>query len=335
MSTREHTKLARVPLLLLDYAEQQDCDRVSLMRAAAITAQELEDPDARIAASTVVRLWKVVIEHLDQPGLGVQMGRTVTAKTLGLVGYAMYHSTNLHDAVQCLARYQRIISEAVRYDIVGDGSSTCMTYTAHPALSALRHPIEGALAALLNVTRELTGRDIVPQRLTLPFPRDESEEEFRRSFGIRPQFESHAAAVLFTDEQMRLPIEAADPTLHGYLTDLAETTLQALHTVDHDFEAQVRETLLRMMPLGKPDLWGTAAEMGMSARTLQRRLHQEGSSFSKVLDDFKRGLSADLLANKKLAVADVAFLLGYSEPSAFRRAFRRWHKTSPGDYKAG
>ena len=224
------------------------------MRAAAITGQELEDPDARIAASAVVRLWKVVIEHLDQPGLGVQMGRTVAAKTLGLVGYAMYHSTSLHHAMQCLARYQRIISEAVRYDIDSGPAGTCLTYTAHPALSALRHPIEGSLAALLNVTRELTRRNLVPQKLTLPFARDASAEEFHRAFGIRPQFESRVAAVVFADEQMRLPVEAADPTLYGYLTDLADTTLQALHTDDHDFEAQVRETLLKMMPLGKPDL---------------------------------------------------------------------------------
>ena len=305
------------------------------MQSAALTAANLEDPDARIPAQAVVRLWRRVDECLDDPCLGVRVGRTVTAKSLGLVGYAMYYSNDLHEAMRCLGRYQRIISEAVRYEVESGEDITSIAYNAHPALLALRHPIEGAFAALLNVAREVTGRNIVPRRLALPFAKDAAANEFRRAFGIQPEFETAIAVMEFSNEHMRLPISAADPTLRHYLTELADTTLQSLHSQDHDFEQQVRETLLTMMPRGKPDLWRTAAAMGISARTLQRRLHEKGSSFSKVLDEFKRGLSADLLANRRVAVADVAFLLGYSEPSSFRRAFRRWHKTSPGNFKTG
>jgi AraC-like DNA-binding protein len=117
--------------------------------------------------------------------------------------------------------------------------------------------------------------------------------------------------------------------LVGYLDDLAAITLAPLEESDENMIAAVRRALWTMLPGGRPDLWRTAAGMGVSARTLQRRLGEEGSSFSRVLDELRRDLSDELLSDRKLSVAEVAFLLGYSEPSAFQRAFRRWRGVSP------
>ena len=97
---------------------------------------------------------------------------------------------------------------------------------------------------------------------------------------------------------------------------------------------KLRRTLWSALPGGRPNLWRTAADMGISPRTLQRRLGEEHSSFSIVLDELRRDLSDELLSDRQLSVAQVAFLLGYSEPSAFRRAYRRWRGDSPRRYRS-
>jgi len=321
--------------MLLDYAERQGLDRAVLMKRSSLTPQALADPDSRVQVRSVLELWRAIIEGVDEPTPGLDLGRTVSAKDLGLVGYVMYYSADLFEAILCLERFYRILSEAVRFDVTRDDKSTTLRYSAHPTLVALRHPIEAPIAAVVQLARELSGEAIVPESVQLPFPKHASQRAFRGAFGTQPQFNSIAPVIVFSNQHMELPVKATDPALSGYLTELAETTLQGLRMPDHDFEQQVRETLWSMLPHGKPDLWRTAEKMGISARTLQRRLQEDGSSFSAVLEGLRRSLSVELLADRRLAVADVAFLLGYSEPSAFQRAFRRWHDTSPGSYKTG
>jgi AraC-like DNA-binding protein len=160
--------------------------------------------------------------------------------------------------------------------------------------------------------------------------------EYKRAFGCAVRFEQPTAAVLYSAEQMSLPIRLADPTLSGYLDDLASIKLGGLHDGDNqDLVSRVRQTLWDMLPGGRSDLWRTASAMGMSARTLQRRLGEQGTSFSRVLDDLRRELSDELLTGQRLAVSEVAFLLGYSEPRAFQRAFRRWRGVSPKKFRTG
>jgi AraC-like DNA-binding protein len=334
-NTREGTKLARVPLLLLDHAERQGLNRAELMAASNLAEGELADPDSRIGVRSVIDLWTAVISRLGTSSLGLDLGSSISAKDLGLVGYAMYHSADLFGAFKNLERFYRIISEVVRFDVVRDEMNTTLTHRIHPSLIALRHPVETAIAGLAGLARELTGEAVAPKQVHLPFPEHGSQQDFLNAFGVYPQFGSDAATIVFSNRHMALPVKTTDLTLLGYLTELAETTMQSLHTPQLNFEQQVREALWKMLPYGKPDLWRTAKMMSISPRTLQRRLRDEGSSFSSVLENLRRGLSAEMLRNRNLAVAEVAFLLGYSEPSAFQRAFRRWHGAPPGAYKAG
>ena len=332
----ELTKLARMPLMLLDDAERRGLDRDELMKISALPPVILDNPDSRVRLASVVELWRVIVEQLDDPLFGLNEGRRTPAKSLGLVGYAMYYSENLLGAFRCLSRYYRILSEAVRFAVSQDDVRTTLIFNKHPSLVALRHPLEAAAAAVIAVSSELTCEDLVPEGVSFPFPFPQHLEpdDYRRALGVMPDFDSDVMTIVFSNEAMALPIVASDPTLKGYLTELADHTLRSLREPHHDFVQQVRETLWAMLPHGKPDLWRTAERMGVSARTLQRRLRVEGSSFSRVLENLRRDLSEELLSNPRLSVSEVAFLLGYSEASAFQRAFRRWRGTSPRSYKA-
>jgi len=325
----ESTQLARSVLLLLDYAARQGMDRERLMRAAGLVAEDVHDPDARVRTASTLKIWRMVIDAQNDPFLGLHIGSSVGAKQLGLVGYVMYHSETLEGALNRLARYGRILSDAIQFEIVNTDEQTVFVWQAHPALVALRHPVELGVTLVVSIGRETTNSDLVPMKVDLPSPRPEAVGAYRSMFRCPVAFDQPVAAVTFSRQQMRIPTQSPDATLLGYLDNLAEITLAPLEESDDSMIAAVRRALWTMLPGGRPDLWRTATSMGVSARTLQRRLGEQGSSFSKVLDELRRDLSDELLSDRKLSVAEVAFLLGYSEPSAFQRAFRRWRGISP------
>ena len=153
----EITQLARTPLLLLDYAVEKGMDRAMLMEAAGLSADDLAKPDSRIKTSHNLKLWRTVIDHQNDALLGVHVGSSIRATALGLVGYAMYHSRDLRSALQRLALYMRILSEAIIFRIDERGEQTVVTWQAHPSLVALRHPIEMGVTTVVSLAREITG----------------------------------------------------------------------------------------------------------------------------------------------------------------------------------
>lgn len=321
-------------MLLLDYASRQGLDRRDLMRISGLSASDLADPDTRVKVTSMLKLWRAAIEILDDPLLGLHVARSIRVTNLGLVGYTMMYSRNLLDALSRLSRFERIISEAVRFRLIKAGSTYVAVWQAHPSLAALRHPTECGVAAVISIAREITGTDLVPARVELSSARPDSPGKYRSELRCAVKFDSPVNSITFSKQQMSLPARSQDETLVGYLDDLAVLTLDPIESRDQNMTESVRRTLWSMMPGGRPDLWRTAAEIGVSARTLQRRLGEEGSSFSKVLDELRRDLSEELLSDRRLSVAEVAFLLGYSEPSAFQRAFRRWRGISPRRYRS-
>ena len=272
----------------------------------------------------MLKLWRAVIDATGDPYLGLHVGTSVRAVQLGLVGYAICYSKNLHSALHRLARYISILSEAVQFGVEESTDAAVITWQVHPALAALRHPVEAGVAIVVALGREITGTDISPQLVELPGPRPDDMSDYRAYFRCPVRFDSQIASMTCTREQMRIPTKAPDETLVGYLDELAAITMSPLDERAQSMSDAVRRALWSMLPGGRPDLWRTAEELGVSVRTLQRRLGDEGTSFSRVLDELRRDLSNELLADRKLSVSEVAFMLGYSEPSAFQRAYRRW-----------
>jgi AraC-like DNA-binding protein len=324
------TQLARSPALLLSYAEHRGQDRGELMRAASLSEQDLADPDTRIPVVAMHRLWRAVLEKDPDPIIGLKVGRAVTVRRLGLIGYVMYFSETLLDALLHLSRYSRLLSDASQFRVMKTQDGVSLIINTRPYMIALRQPINASLASLITVARRITQADLVPLSVHLPIPPPGSLEPYRTVFGDVVHFDCPVAEIRFTEKQMALPARANDSVLSGYLDELAEGKLKALSELDSEFIDRVRRGIWANLQNSKPSLYRAARNIGMSPRTLQRRLGEHGTSFSIVLDELRRGLSDELRKNRGFAVSEVAFLLGYSESSAYLRAVRRWRR-SPGD----
>lgn len=331
----ETTTIARTPLLLINYAVRHGADRNALMKEAGFSPEDLADPDSRVNTTANVRLWRALIRDQNDPQLSLNIAASLKAADLGLVGYAMYYSRDLRTALNRLALYMRIISEATLLRIEDHGEETVFVWHGHPLMMALEYPVIYAITLMITLVREITGADLAPISVELPIRKPDDVAPYRTFFRCALLFDRPVAKVTLSKQQMDLPLKAQDATLAGYLGDLASEKMRSLLTHDADVIATVRRLLWQLLPAGHPDLRRIASRMSMSERSLQRRLSEEGTSFSRILDDLRRDLSAEILSDRNLSVAQVAFLLGYSEPSAFQRAFRRWLGMSPRQFRAG
>jgi AraC-like DNA-binding protein len=328
----EPTGLARVPLLLLHHVDELGLEREELMRAAGLTEEELVDPDARVPVNKTWSLWRIVIDRVDDPALGLRLGAAARIREFGIVGYTMYYSATLRDAFCRLARYSHIISKALQYHLQHEADHTRLLLESNPQFDALRHPLDARLAVVVAAAREITQWEILPIEVHFPYERPVQIAEHQRFFRCSLEFDRPQPMILFRDEDLDRAVAGGDETLSAYLDRLAEDVLRSLEDRS-SLRDRVQRAIWAELAAGPPTLGKIASVLGISARTLQRRLRESGTSFGRLLDSFRHGMALRLLRDKSLAVYEVAFLLGYSDPSTFYRAFRRWRGAPPDEFR--
>ena len=324
----EPSGLARLASLQLEQITRLGVPRVELLEAAGLTEGQLQDPDGRIPLSAIAKLWRATTSRVTDPVLGLRMGAGATARDLGLVGYTLLYSHTLGQALQRLVRYSRIISDALAVHVEAGEGGMWVRVHVQPALHAFRPAADARLAALLSVCREITAASVVPLATQLPYRQPRDVREYEKFFGAPVEFGALGTAFLLADGDVTRPLVQADPGLTGYLERLAQQVLAALDA-DRTMRGRLRQALWSELSAGVPDLEQVARGLGMGPRTLQRRLAAEGTTFAGVLTELRRDMAQALLGEGRLAVSEVAFLLGYEDAGSFQRAFRRWSGLSP------
>jgi len=330
----EPTGLARLPLLVLHHVEEFGLDRGELMSAAGLSEDELRDPDSRVSVQKMWSLWRHVIERVPEPkaGLGLRLGAAMRVRELGIVGYTMHHSATLRGAFRRLARYSHIISRAIQYLLREEPDHSRVVLEPNPRFDALVHPLDARLAAAVASAREITGSNLAPLEVRFTYERPLDLAEHQRFFRCELEFDRPQAEILFRNEDLERNVVTADETLSGYLERLADDVLRSLENPRSMLD-RVQRAIWSQLAAGPPSLPRVAGLLGISPRTLQRRLREAGTSFAALLDGLRHTMAIRLLRDRSLAVYEIAFLLGYSDPSTFFRAFRRWRGASPDEFR--
>jgi AraC-like DNA-binding protein len=317
----EPSWLTRVVLLHLEHTTRLGLPREDLLRQARLDERHLRDPDGRVPVSVVIRLWRAIAERATEPTIGLLLGKHMRVKEFGLVGYAMAHSRTLGAALKRLDRYDRIVSETLNVALDTTAGATWVRMDVQSPLRALRPAADARLAALVSVCRELTAASLDLLAVRLPYREPEQIVEYQQFFRAPLEFGALATAFLLRTRDLERPVAQGDETLAGYLDRLAEQLLPPLER-DATARDQIRNALWSALPDGVPELASLARGLGVSGRTLQRRLRDEGTTYREVLADFRRDAAPALLREGRLGVSEVAFVLGYEDPASFQRAFR-------------
>ena len=325
---KQQCGLVRLILVQLEKLGHMGLARDVLLREAKIDEQQLRDPDGRLPLDVVARLWHAAASRVADPAFGLRVGAETSVREWGLVGYAVAYSSTLGSALNRFAHYSRVMSDALVVRIDTERDAAWVRLDVQPALRAFRPAVDARLAALLAACREMVGAPVTPLLVQLSYKQPADVKEYERFFGAPLEFGALASSFLLRSEDLARRLAMADKTLVGYLETLADQKLASLGP-ERTLRERVRRALWAELSERTPTLEAVARTMGMSARTLQRQLRQEGTTFAKLLTDLRREMAPALLRDGRHGVSEVAFLLGYEDPSAFRRAFHRWFARSP------
>ena len=315
---------------LIAWVDTQGADSSAIRTLPGL--QRIDDPDLRVPESTTERAWAIASSVTGDEALGVHVAESIPRGALDLVEYAFRTSASMAVGLSRLARYGRVISDRVSAQMTatGDGLMLAVRDVAATPLHPSR--VEFALAVAVKLARDTTGVRITPMKVCFAHPAPVDVSEHRRFFQHPVQFGAGTNAVLLSAADAALPLIDADEALAEILRRRLEKAL-ATRRSDDTCAGQVRRLLLDGFGRRTLTPSALAQRLGMSRRTLSRRLADEGTSFRRLFDTARADLAQALLHDRSLSVGDIAYFLQYSEPAAFHRSFRRWLGQTPLDYR--
>ena len=323
---------------MLDFLGRRGVVVEEVGRAIELDVVALATPDQRVPGSIVERLWEEAERRTQDPHVGLHMGESYSPGALDILGYVILSCRTAGDALDRLARYAAILNDGLRVRVTREREMTVCWFDALDGLDnclarAPRHPIEAMCSGVTVTMRHLTGRPIEPREIALRHRAPTDLAEHRRVFGQDVQFGAVDNRLTFLTTDLDAAVRSSNPALLEVFERHANAVLDALDP-QGPVSRRVVHLLSERMKGIMPTLDDVASELAMSARSLQRSLRAEGTSYQLLLDDVRRELAVRHLAVRGTSAAQVAFLTGFSEPSAFSRAFRRWTGSTPGVFCA-
>jgi AraC-like DNA-binding protein len=333
---RECTILVKSVNKIIDALKSEGVEPEELYRAVNFDPALLSDPDNRIPFSQFVAFYEHGARLTGDDAFGLHMGERVEPELFDVLGYVVIHSPTLGEAINRLIRYHSIWTDGAFYNLDVSGRQARLTYEYVDGLTnGRRHDCEMTLSILVSFARRGTGVDWTPHEVSFQHSTPQSIIEHQRIFRSQVHFDRPMNELIFDSSLLALPMMKADPGLFVILDRHAQELLSRRPRADGLIN-QVRQLLGEALNAGDdPGIETISQNLGISVRTLQRKLKEEGKSHQGLLDEMRCELSKRYLQEPKLAICEVAYLLGFSEPSAFHRAFRRWTGITPKEFRRG
>jgi len=305
-----------------------------LLKTARLTAQQIENR-ARLTVQSQIRFVDLVAGLLQDDFLGFRLGRDYDLREIGLLHYVLASCDVLDEALQRGVRYSSTVNEgaSLRYIERDDAVAIAVRYVG-VARHTDRHQIEFWVTTVVRACRELTRRHIVPQYVKLTHHRHEDCSDFNAFLGVDVEYGADVDEIAFPGTARNLAVMSADPYLRNLLIAYCEDALARRVTGGGSTPSDVENTIADLLPHGKARIDHVARRLGMSPRTLARRLAAEGVTFSDVLNRLRLDLAHRHVKDSDLSISQIAWLLGYQEVSAFTHAFKRWTGMTPRQMRA-
>ncbi len=292
----------------------------------------LSDPHARIPDGLIRKAWEEIPARAGDPAFGIHTAETTAAMPFDVIDFAAAQAKTLRAAIDCMVRYARLHHDDAEVRLVVTGGEARVTVRFRSAPGLPRHFAECIVTTWVLRTRALLGSPFSPSLVHFEHGPPADLREHRRVLGSPLAFYDAQNGMAFPAALLEAPVRNAEPALFTVLESHATALLRALPERRSAAE-NVRAFLLRGLPAGLPPLATTAKALGVSGRSLQRALKDEGTTYQDVADQARRDLAISYLADKARTISDIALLLGFAEVPAFTRAFRRWTGQAPGAYR--
>lgn len=329
---------AGVPAIVpyLRWAEECAIDTAAALNQAGIDPGLLIDNRNRIPHTQMEQLILYLINESKDPLFGMHTAKFVQPSSYNVLGYIAMNSSNVQDALEKIAPYEKLVGDmgTTAYEI-DQGETLVKWHCQFTNPLVRRHSIENVLGSWLTYTCWITDRyDVYPLATYFEHALEDEKllPEYEEMFGKKLIFEAGFSGFRVNETILQHPIRQSDPSL---LATLEHHATELLVSIDQapTFTEQVRRLIKIALSEASPRKDNIAEQLGVTARTLQRKLQKENTSYQEILDDLRKESALQLLKNNDLSLPDIAQQLGFSEPRSFHRSFKAWTGMTPGQYK--
>ena len=302
-------------------------DLDALLATAGLQREDVENPDAVIAPSACAAVFAAAHRERRVPNLPLQLAVHTPVGTTPLLDYLIVSSDTVGQGLDRLARYLRIVNPGIRLVVSGDSNPVRV------AVERASGSFEVELTVALSLLRFRRETDEQLRAVHACFTHEPDDvAEYAEVLGCPIRVRASWNGWALSKTAMSVPLRRRDPALRRWLERQAAGVLTRLPT-DGDARDDVRRALSSQLTAGDMRIDVVARRLATTPRTLQRRLSRCGTSFEALCDDARKHAAQTYLTDTTLSIAEVTYLLGYSEPTAFHRAFKRWHGTTPHAYR--
>lgn len=326
------TDLVPIPSALPARLEALGLDPRSVLHRAGLPAALFGQSKVRVTTQQFFAFWRALEEVTGDPAFGLRLGSHVPKGQYDIASLAALHSANFGEAMRKLGRYKRLVCPEEVTIEVHKGEARVRYRWMLAEANAPTLLVDAMFASGLSLARQGTGKALTPRRIELT-RRADHEAMLTRHFGCAIQFNAPLDLLIFDESTLAEPFITHHADLLALLVPGLEAALAEV-AAEPALPAQVSEIVSRSMRGQRPSVEDVARELGLSPRTLQRRLAEAGTSYQRVLDQVRKEAARRLLSNTDLDASEIAFFLGFEELNSFTRAFHGWEGTTPGRWRA-
>lgn len=316
---------------VIDAARCLGVEQSTLLSVAGIPAEALAWE--RWPIDYITRLWHGAERCTGDVGFGLKAGAGVRPASMDVVSFALQSAATLREAIGMVQKYQRLISDGGRFQMLPGNRGTWLVY--HPRQGRLAfspHQLEAVLAAVVTFSGWLAGSALNPLRVQFSQARLGAASSYREVFGCPVEFEQAFSGLLVANSDLDKALPQADARLARVHEQFSAGRLAALD-LSNVSAPDLRQWLATQLIQKLPRREDAARALGISERTLARRLQAQGQTFNGLLDEVRRELALQAVAEGEMSLADIAQSLGYAEASTFYRAFQRWTNLPPARWR--
>jgi len=300
---------------------------------ASFDKRILQDGNARIQEEAFDRLLDAASACMQDEHFGLRFGQSIEVSSLGILGYVLLNCHTIREALDAYRRYNVILCSGIDlgWEAVG-GEASIHFSVSNPDRRASRHAIEGMASSIYHILLALSCRNMKLSKLQFTHGAPEDRTEYAKLFGVHPSFDRDANVMCLDQEILEAPILLSNrEMLRTFEAYAEEARNQLLH--GRTLADRVYKWVMACMPAAFPSVADAALHFNVSVRTLQANLKLENTKYSSLFNKARMAMAVHYLKNPRFTVAEIAYLLQFSEPSAFQNAFKKWTGQSPGQYR--
>jgi len=317
---------------VVEAIERAGIPREALFTRAGLDPRVMDRAEGRISLDEYDALQDVAADLTGDEALGLHMGEAATETTHPIVAHLVAHARTLREGIEALLRFYQLVTDRPAWRLVEEGDAATLFYDVAPGSSkSTRFRAEVTMTGFYRMLR-VFARDARPRFVAFEHAEPRYRAEYTRIFEGAECFDQEFTGIVFDRELLEATQIHRDAEFRAVVESQAEKRLSRL-TKNASYAVRVRDYLLDRAKGDRPDMAAAARALGLSTRSLRRRLSQEGRSYSDIVDEALSTIAKRLLADDERSIEATAYDMGFSSPSAFHKAFKRWTGTTPREFR--